>query len=127
MDELNQKPKNKGGRPKSSELRSITIGVRLSEREYAKLIAIASRGAVATFLRNSALKAASRAVIIDPIAKQQWSSLSATTANLNQLTKAVNEGRIPEDLRSGIDQLRKQVAEVRLALLGKHGVQDGDR
>lgn len=111
------KKRNRGGRPRQEIVRDINFTVRLSADERAKIEAVCGKLGVSGFMRNAALKSASRPVIVHPIARDQWTSLAATTANLNQLTRAVNSGILPDDLSSALAELTDILKSVRMSLL----------
>lgn len=109
------KPQRRGGRPKKSvgELRSQTIGVRVSELEYESLRGIAQKMGMtpAQWLRDAAL---SRQLPKPPVAainREVYAELARLAANINQLTRSANEGRVV--------MLREQIFEDTLAELNK--------
>lgn len=61
--------------------------------------------------------AASRIPSVNRVA---WADLARTAGNLNQLARAVNEGRLPgdADLSATLTELRAQLDRVRAELIG---------
>jgi len=114
--------KNRGGRPKSNpaDLRAVTIGVRVSENEYAELKVKAEQMEMtpAQFLREAAL---SRRLppAVPPVNWERYSELARLAANLNQLTRMGNEGRRVNVSDALLQQLTDEVVRLRLALIGK--------
>jgi len=52
---------------------------------------------------------------------QQWQSLSRTTANLNQIAKHLNEGKVVNIDPALLEELGRQVQAIRLDLMrGRH-------
>jgi hypothetical protein len=112
-------------RPKGdpATVRRTTIGVRVTDAEYAivREKAEALRISPAQWLRDAALKRRLPSPPAPAINVAEYGKLAHLSANLNQLVKAVHDGRpvtIPEEM---LRQLLEEVARLRLALLGQGG------
>jgi hypothetical protein len=117
-------PYNKGMKPKRIDSRTVPLGAKFSPSEADKIrvSALASGMTVSTLLHGLATDGVVHPrPKIDPIAIEQWRALAPMAANLNQLARAVNEGRMPRsaDVENGIIELRKKLAEVRDCLIGE--------
>ena len=119
----------KGGspmaRPKGdpANVRGMTIGVRVTDAEYAALRekAEALHITPAQWLRDAALKRRLPSLPAPAINIEEYGKLARLSANLNQLVKLAHAGRsvtINEDL---IAPLAEDVRRLRLALLGQGG------
>jgi len=112
-------------RPKGdpAAVRSMTIGVRVTDAEYALLQEKAATMAIspAQWLRDAALKRRLPSAPVPAINIEEYGKLARLSANLNQLVRLVHAGRavtINEDM---IQHLMEEVARLRLALLGHGG------
>lgn len=103
------------------EQRRHPVSCRLTDAELKTLDA--RRGAVSRgeWLRLAALAAPPR--IVPEVNKVAWSDLARTAANLNQLLKALNEGRITVDdnreYYAALLDVRAKLNEVRSDLIGR--------
>lgn len=116
------RPKPRGGRPRGdpAEIRSTTIGVRVSAAEYVALKTKASHLGMTPghYLRVAALKRRLPVPPVSEINRAEYASLAHLAANLNQLTRVANEGR-PVTVHDGLlRSLADEVRRLRLALLG---------
>ena len=115
-------PKRRGGRPKSdpAAVRAATIGVRVSAAEYAALRAKAEQMGMtpAQFLRDAALKRRLPSPPVPAINREQYAELARLAANLNQLTRAANEGRPIAVAEALLKRVAGEVSRLRLALIG---------
>lgn len=114
-------------RPKGdpANVRGMTIGVRVTDAEYAALRekAEALHITPAQWLRDAALKRRLPSLPAPAINIEEYGKLARLSANLNQLVRLAHEGRpvtINEDM---IRRLMDEVTRLRLALLGQ-GEQD---
>ena len=82
----------------------------LDERRPVKI----SRG---SWLRIRAFKRALPREVPE-LNREAWTVLSKAVANLNQLSKSVNQGLRSELAAADLDEITTQVQEVRLQLLG---------
>jgi len=112
-------------RPKGdpANVRGTTIGVRVTDAEYAALREKAETLHItpAQWLRDAALKRRLPSPPAPAINIEEYGKLARLSANLNQLVRAVNEGRpvtINEDM---LRHLMAEVSRLRLALLGQGG------
>lgn len=108
--------------PKSdSELRKHAVGCRLTSAEIAKVDRLKGGVSRGEWLRLAALEKPPR--IVPPVNLEAWSELSHTASNLNQLTKHLNEGRLPPDadLHRTLMQLKADLGAVRAGLIGLAG------
>ena len=122
MTDTTTPPRRRGGRPPGDPAarRGITVGVRVSARE---LDAITSRAVAAgvtpcQWLREAALSRRLPSPPVPEVNRQEYSALARLGSNLNQLARAVNEGRpvtVPSAL---LQRLTGEVARLRLALIG---------
>lgn len=109
-------------RPKSPDhlIRHRTIGVRVNAAELAELESKANTAGVSVteWLRLAGLRRRAPAGIAPAINRQAWAALARSAANLNQLTKAVNEGR---QIGVDVNALRimyREIQTLRQQLLG---------
>ena len=112
-------------RPKSPDyvIRHKTIGVRVNAAELAELESKADAAGVSVteWLRLAGLRRRAPAGVVPAINRDAWAALARSAANLNQLTKAVNEGR---DLRVDVDALRLMYREIQTLRQQLFGVAD---
>jgi len=110
-----------GPRPKSDdEARVHGVSCRLTHDELAELDRRRGKVRRGEWLRLSALSAPPR--IVPEVNKVAWADLAKASSNLNQLTKAVNEGRLSTpDLAAAnafLLSLRAKIEAVRASLIG---------
>jgi len=117
--------KSKGGRPKGDpdSVKTITIGVRVSPSEFETLEGKAKNMGMfpAQWLREAALTRRLPSPPVPAVNVEQYAELARLAANLNQLAKHANAGRM---VSVNDDLLRSTTAEVqrlRQALLGSSG------
>ena len=75
------------------------------------------------WIRTAALKPPPR--VIPSINKAAWADLARLAGNLNQITRAINQGLKTDLAAADIAAIRDQVQRLRLELLGGLGV-EGD-
>lgn len=114
--------KRRGGRPKAkpSELRSVTVGVRLTPAEHAALCEKAKQAglSVGELLRHAATEIAVPEPPVPRANRQSYIALGRLTANLNQLAKAANSGLpVSVDLLH-LEHLIHEVQWLRAELMG---------
>ena len=116
------RPKRRGGRPRSAaaDVRTATIGVRVSAAEYATLRAKAETMAMAPaqWLREAALTRRLPSPPVSAINREQYAELARLSANLNQLTRLANEGERVTVATALLVRLRSEVGRLRLELIG---------
>jgi hypothetical protein len=117
--------KSKGGRPKGdpADVRTITIGVRVSPAEEALLCERASYMQMkpAQWLREAALSRRLPSPPVAAINREQYVELARLAANLNQLTRLANEGRKVTVADALLVRLLIETQRLRQALLGVKG------
>lgn len=118
-------PKRRHGpKPKPShELRRHSVSCRLTDEEIAILDQRRGKVSRGEWLRLAALSAPPR--IVPEVNKVAWADLSRAAGNLNQLMRAVNEGRFKVDelpkANAALTDLRAKLNAVRAALIGLDG------
>jgi len=110
--------KKTGPKPKpKSELRKHQVNARLNEAELKQL----DQGRPEKVTRGSwiRIRALARELPrpIPEINRDAWTALATAVANLNQLTKAVNQGRVTGVTPAELEALTTQVQNLRLELL----------
>jgi hypothetical protein len=114
-------------RPKGdpTAVRGTTIGVRVTDAEYAALRekADALHITPAQWLRDAALKRRLPSPPAPAINIAEYGKLARLSANLNQLVKLAHDGRSVIINEALIHHLLEEVSRLRLALLG-HGGED---
>ena len=110
-----------GPKPKPPhEQRRHPVACRLTDAELALLDERRGKVSRGEWLRLAALAAPPR--IVPEVNKVAWADLAKASSNLNQLTKAVNEGRLPApDLAAAnafLLSLRAKIEAVRASLIG---------
>ena len=117
--------RRKGGRPRldPSNVRGITIGVRVSPDELAALRIKAAGMAItpAQWLRQAALARRLPPSPVPAVNRAEYAELSRLSANLNQLARHANQGEV---VSVDVDLLRRlsmEVRQLRLALIGAGG------
>lgn len=114
--------KRRGGRPKAkpSELRSVTVGVRLTPAEHAVLCEKAKHAglAVGELLRHAATDLPVPKPPVPAVNRQSYIAFGRFAANLNQLAKAANSGLpVSVDLQE-LEHLIQEVQWLRAELMG---------
>lgn len=114
--------KSRGGRPSldRADVRSTTIGVRLTRSERDAVLARAEAAGVrpAEMIRVAALKMPLPAAPAPSINREEYARLASLSANLNQLTRHANTGATVTVDRILLEQIHSEVARLRLALIG---------
>jgi hypothetical protein len=109
-------------RPKSPDhlIRHRTIGVRVNATELAELESKAKVAGVSVteWLRLAGLRRRAPAGVVPVINRQAWAALARSAANLNQLTKAVNEGRTAGVDANALRLMYREIQTLRQQLLG---------
>ena len=114
--------KRRGGRPRGDPeaLRTATIGVRVSEAEYAALRTKAEAMAMtpAQWLREAALSRRLPAPPVAAINGEQYEELGRLAANLNQLTRLAHVNQEVVVAEALLRKLSGEVTRLRFALVG---------
>ena len=114
--------KRRGGRPRgaAADIRTATIGVRVSASEYAALRHKADLIAMspAQWLREAALTRRLPPAPVAAINREQYAELARLAANLNQLTRLANEGDRVTVSTALLDRIKTELSRLRLELLG---------
>jgi len=115
-------PQRRGGRPNASpsELRSVTVGLRLTPAEHAQLLAKSHAAglSVGTFLRHAATATKVPKPPVPAVNRQGYIALGRLANNLNQLAKAANSG-LPVDVETAtLSELIAEIQALRGELLG---------
>jgi hypothetical protein len=127
MPTKDESRRGRGGRPKSvaADVRSTTIGVRVSASEYAALRIRADEMKMtpAQWLRTAALARRLPAMPVPAINREQYAELARLAGNINQLAYLANSNRISFVEGADAELLRsldKKISELRLTLIGIH-------
>jgi hypothetical protein len=114
--------KSKGGRPKGDpdSVKNITIGVRVSPSELETLKAKAEQMGMypAQWLREAALTRRLPTPPVPAVNIEQYAELARLAANLNQLAKHANTGRVVVVSPELLESTTAEVQRLRQALLG---------
>lgn len=113
-----------GPEPKPShELRRHSVSCRLTDEEIALLDKLRGKVSRGEWLRLAALSKPPRTV--PEINKVAWADLARAAGNLNQLTRAINEGRLPvkdvPTVGKAVMDLRAKLDALRASLIGLDG------
>lgn len=107
-------PKSEGAR------RQHAVSCRLTNAELARLDELRGGVSRGEWLRLAALSKPPR--IVPEVNKVAWADLARAAGNLNQLTRAINEGRFPVNdvpaAGKAVMDLRAKLDAVRAALIG---------
>lgn len=119
-DEAPRKPK--GGRPKGDpfDVRTATIGVRVSQPEYHAIKTKAEQMGMppAQWLRDAALSRRLPSPPVPAINREQYAELARLSANLNQLARLANSGQLVTVTNGLLERMTDEVNRLRLALIG---------
>lgn len=117
-----QPRRSRGGRPKSdpAAVRRATIGVRVSDPEYAALRERAAQMGMtpAQWLREAALSRRLPSLPVPVANREQYAELARLAANLNQLAHAANSGEPVQVSDELLMDVAGQVKHLRLVLIG---------
>ena len=102
--------KKRGRRP-AAEPRQHPVTCRLTDAELVRCDAARGELTRGEWLRLGALE--SLPVVIPAINREAYAELGRAAANLNQIAKRINGGDLVE-----LDQVRAELADFRLALIG---------
>lgn len=124
-----EKKRRHGPRPKPDhEQRRHSVSCRLTDAEMARLDARRGQVSRGEWLRVSALGKPPR--IVPEVNKVAWADLARAAGNLNQLTRAINEGRLSVADAPGVSaavmDVRAQLDSVRRLLVGMEVPDEGE-
>ncbi len=112
-------------RPKGNpaNVRGRTIGVRVTEAEYATLQAKAEalHMSPAQWLREAALTRRLPSLPVPAINIAEYGKLARLSGNLNQLTRLAHAGQLTGLNEASLQEIGEEVSRLRLALLGQGG------
>lgn len=110
---------NKGGRPKSDDPRIKPVGFKCTVEEMEKLEKLAAeyQTTVGEFSRAKALGSRMPKVPVPKINVEKYQELSRLSSNLNQLMRAINEGKTNNIERDFVKKIYKEVADLRRDLI----------
>lgn len=117
-----QQRRGRGGRPRSPSPRTAQVSVRISRDERARLEEAAGPRGLAEYLRAAGLRRSPRITRNVPaLNAEAWRQLAPVLANLNQLARAANEGRLvpAAEALPVLTDLAAEVRALRAALLGQ--------
>lgn len=125
MSEGVEKKRRYGPEPKPlHEQRRHPVSCRLNDAELAQLDARRGQVSRGEWLRLAALSKPPR--IVPHVNKIAWADLARSAGNLNQITRAINDGRLPASdaalAGTAVTELRAQLDIVRSLLIGTEGV-----
>lgn len=129
MPDGEQKKRRHGPKPKpASEQRRHPVSCRLTDAELARLDARRGQVSRGEWMRLAALGKPPR--IVPEVNKVAWADLARAAGNLNQITRAINEGRLPvKDVPSVgkvVMDVRAQLDAVRRHLIGLEVPDEGE-
>lgn len=129
MPDGEQKKRRHGPKPKpASEQRRHPVSCRLTDAELARLDARRGKVSRGEWLRVSGLGKPPR--IVPEINKVAWSDLARAAGNLNQISRAINEGRLPVKDVPGVGRtvmdVRAQLDTVRRLLIGIEALDESE-
>lgn len=115
------KPRRHGPKPKpASEQRRHPVSCRLTDAELARLDDLRGKVSRGEWLRLAAMARPPRTV--PAVNKVAWADLARAAGNLNQITRAINEGKLPVKDVAGVGRavmdVRAQLDTVRRLLIG---------
>lgn len=118
-----------GPNPKpASEQRRHPVSCRLTDDELARLDARRGQVSRGEWMRLAALGKPPR--IVPEVNKVAWADLARAAGNLNQITRAINEGRLPvKDIPSvgkAVMDVRAQLDTLRRHLIGLEVPDEGE-
>jgi len=128
---MTQRTKRAPIAPERRRTRQVVVRVNAAEHaELTRRLAVSGRRRLATYIRSALLGARRAEPARAGMRARMYSELARTAANINQLTRHLNEGgRIDATgtarLAGELGQLRAEVHALRLTLLGVADEGDG--
>ena len=128
MEEAPKKRRH-GPTPKpAAEQRRHAVSCRLTDAELARLDELRGEVSRGEWLRLAAMSKPPR--IVPTVNKVAWADLARAAGNLNQITRAINEGRMPvKDVASvgrAVMDVRGQLDAVRRLLIGQEAPDESE-
>lgn len=116
---MSNEGKGKGGRPRLDDPRTEAVGFRSTPDEYAKLKELAKTHGVTVgeYCRLKALGGRMPKTPVPAINIKKYQELSRLNANLNQLMKSVNAGKIVNIENDFIKKIYEEVTNLRIDLI----------
>lgn len=116
MEEID---KRKGGRPRSDDPRIRPVGFKCTDSEIEKLARLAEeyQTTIGEFCRVKSLGSRMPKVPVPKINIEKYQELSRLSSNLNQLMKAINEGKINNVECDFVRKIYDEVANLRKELI----------
>lgn len=124
-----EKKRRHGPVPKpAAEQRRHAVSCRLTDAELARLDELRGEVSRGEWLRLAAMAKPPR--IVPTVNKVAWADLARAAGNLNQITRAINEGRMPvKDVASvgrAVMDVRGQLDAVRRLLIGQEAPDESE-
>lgn len=124
-----EKKRRHGPVPKpAAEQRRHAVSCRLTDVELARLDELRGEVSRGEWLRLAAMAKPPR--IVPTVNKVAWADLARAAGNLNQITRAINEGRMPvKDVASvgrAVMDVRGQLDAVRRLLIGQEAPDESE-
>ena len=111
----------------ADELRRHSVSCRLTDAELSTVDERRGEVSRGEWLRLAALSKPPR--IVPTVNKVAWADLSRSAGNLNQITRAINEGRLPVSDRAKVGaqlmQIRAEMDQLRRLLVGQEVSDEG--
>lgn len=124
-----EKKRRHGPAPKpAAEQRRHAVSCRLTDAELVRLDELRGEVSRGEWLRLAAMSKPPR--IVPTVNKVAWADLSRVAGNLNQLNRAINEGKLTTKDAAGAGRmlmdLQAQVDQLRRALIGQEAPHEGE-
>lgn len=124
-----EKKRRHGPTPKPvAEQRRHSVSCRLTDAEIARLDELRGEVSRGEWLRLAAMARPPR--IVPAVNKVAWADLSRVAGNLNQMNRAINEGRLTASDAAGagrmLMELRGQVDQLRRLLIGQEVLDESE-
>ncbi|WP_051416393.1 plasmid mobilization relaxosome protein MobC [Paracoccus sp. J55] len=123
------KKRRHGPKPKPpQEQRRHAVSCRLTDAELARLDELRGEVSRGEWLRLAAMAKPPR--IVPTVNKVAWADLARAAGNLNQITRAINEGKLPVKNVPGVGkavmEVRAQLDAVRRLLIGQEAPDESE-
>lgn len=129
MTESQPPRRRHGPTPKAAaDQRRHAVSCRLTDAELSRLDKLRGEVSRGEWLRLAAMSKPPR--IVPTVNKVAWADLSRVAGNLNQLNRAINEGKLTTKDAAGAGRmlmdLRAQVDQLRRALIAQEAPHEGE-